>query len=554
MDHTCDAIVAVVDKLPVIEARVHGQQNNFNGVLDKGREGLAILVGDSDRVAPNLWGPQSTNRTVDIRSLQQKNTICFQLYPGKSKMKRSRFSAPEIEPTYSFRSFQVPLANTVFHNGQTSTMYASRWTRESASHGIVRTKRTNIWNQLVKLPQHIDNGPTGRMAFWIPLAQLTPPRQVAAAVGNIIRLVYLTDHTSKTVPASEELEHRITQLSQSVRLDQQRVAVWALVTPRGRWSSEPTILGKILHHKLEQGSRLHRVLSGGGGWGQKQGLLSLDPESSCCTDGKSTAQYFGTGESFDQEEKEALGEVVKPGDLVQFFTTTTTKKNPRPSSKANVQSADQEARTLGYEALYAENVPVAIEFGTIPSTIDEMPEVRSSESDSTVSDNVEVAVNHFGALSEQGISMSITSFTNDTSEWLGAQRVGQVVQTKVDVPHSKFNYTAFDLDLESLTSAKQQSFTSFNGSDLGNNDVKDDSVGPEYKYDRSQTTFRRLSFPGQRGPRGSEQQIWRELERNGFGKDQEQSTGPAAKDMDEKEIEWLKKEKLRRLTEHFQQE
>ncbi|KAI9759237.1 MAG: hypothetical protein M1835_000436, partial [Candelina submexicana] len=506
-------------------------QSNFNGVLDKGREGLAILVGDSGTVAPNLWEPPLENRTVDTRSLQQKNTICFQLCPGRAKLKPAKFRAPQIEPTYMFRSFQVPLANTVFHNGQKSTMYASRWTRESASDGIVRTKRTNIWNQLVKLPQHIDNRPTGRMALWIPLAPLTPPRQVAAAVGNIIRLFYLTDHTSKTVPASEELEHRIKLLSESVGLDQQRVAVWALITPRGRWSSEPTLFNKIMHHKLEQGSRLHRVLSGGGGWGQKQGLLSLDPESSCCADGKSTTHRFGTGESFDQEEKEALGEVVKPGDLVQFFTTTT-QEDPRPSSRANVQSADEKSRTLGYEAPNANNVPVAIEFGTIPSTIDEMPKVTSSESDSAVSDNIEVAVNHFGALSEQGISMSITSFTNDTSEWAGAQRVGQVVQTKVDVPHSKFNYTAFDLDFESLISAKQQSSP----------------------FKRRKRTFRRLSFLGERGPRRSKQQDLRKLEGNGVGKDQEQSTGPAANDMREKMEEWLKKAKLSGLSERPQQE
>ncbi|KAI9717642.1 MAG: hypothetical protein M1812_004587 [Candelaria pacifica] len=590
-DQTYNAIVAVVDKLPRIETRVHEQRRNFNNVLDKGREGLAIMTGGlrgSCGIAPDLWEPRSEDLAVDTMSIQQKSTISFNLGLSEKALKRHRhgYNNPrEVLLGHFSRSFEVPLANTIFHNGQTSTMYISRWAKESQGI-LVRTRKAKIQNQLVRCPFNIDlrpNGP-GRKSYSMPLAPLTLPRQVAAAVGNIIRRLHLTDHTSETVPASEELEHQIEQLSKSTELGDQRVAVWALVTPRGRWSSEPTLFGATLHTMIEQGSRLHRVLSGGGGWGQKQGLLSLDPDSTYHADGTPDAQFSGNEESFGQGQREPLGEVVNPGDLVQFFHLLT---NLNRFSKEDAQTTGEKANKDGYAYESAQSATTAIEFGTIPSTIDNIPGPTLPEAELRKSDDVEVVMNHFGALSEQGVSMSIGTSHKNTSEWRGAQRVGQVVQTKVDVPYSKFNYTSFNLHPRTMKSENsvsktdsvpqrknlpqitevdkgtgsdessqkaQQSSETFEGVDSGKKYVPDKISAADKHKDHKSPKAYRLSSLGHRYSMAFALARSRNAARNWSVTGQEQVNDSAAIGSDKEQIERSKQERLRRLSERFEQE
>ncbi len=586
--HAYDAIIAVVDKLPTIETRAHelrphGQRQESNNFPDSGREGLAILVGSSEPHAPDLWEPRSENRPVDNMSIQQKSTISFLLDPlvefnasDLSSVRKDRLFHYKFGPqqnVLSTRTFEVPLANTIFQNGQTSTMYISSWTHESASNVLVRTTKVSIQNQLVKVPRRIDTTRRGRMAFTIPLKSLTVPRQVAAAVGNIIRRVHLTDRTSEAVPASEELERQIAALPAAAFLgvEKQRLTVWALVTPRGRWTSEPTLPVKTLHDMLEQGSRLHRVLSGGGGWGQKQGLLSLDPESTYCTDLTPDTQSYGTGESFGQEQKDAWGEVVKPGDLVQFFI---------PPQK--VLSAAREAKPLGDAAINAAKIPpvTTVEFGTIPSTIDNMAEAPLPEADVPKSADIEVAVNCFGALSEQGVSMSIKMFSNvsdGSDEWVGAHRMGQVVQSKVDVPYSKFNYTNFSWDTvtQALEQYQKDGSKSLNSESTAVPDG--DGRRTVHEHDKvkigthRQESFKRLElgnedvtrlFPASRKvsisrhqtqSRGSEQARSGTSKGDESREGQEQKGGSAVINNDEERIELSKEERLRKLNELFLQ-
>jgi hypothetical protein len=76
----------------------------------------------------------------------------------------------------------------------------------------------------------------------------------------------------------------------------------------------------LLRRALLEGAHMHRVTSGGGGWGQKQGLLSLDPSfdfSKYEDTGSLGAMLRGLGSGRPANSRNA----VSPGDFVQFFAS-----------------------------------------------------------------------------------------------------------------------------------------------------------------------------------------------------------------------------------------
>ena len=104
------------------------------------------------------------------------------------------------------------------------------------------------------------------------LSQITFPRRISASHGNILRTLDAGKaHGSRSnFPASAELEEAVKQSMKFGRSPHSRVQVWALV---GRNDAQSIDIQK----SLESGARLHRVLSGGGGWGLREGLVALDP-------------------------------------------------------------------------------------------------------------------------------------------------------------------------------------------------------------------------------------------------------------------------------------
>jgi hypothetical protein len=121
------------------------------------------------------------------------------------------------------------------------------------------------------------------------------------------------------IPASEELERSIRE---NVVTKDSRPAwyeIWAQVVPRELWTEEE---GANEHysllppeHYIEHGHQFHRVLSGGGGWGKKQGLISLDPEP-----------VFGSGNggfpsetlSMPTDGSPFFRDLVRIGDVLRF--------------------------------------------------------------------------------------------------------------------------------------------------------------------------------------------------------------------------------------------
>ncbi|KAL8871521.1 MAG: hypothetical protein Q9174_002664 [Haloplaca sp. 1 TL-2023] len=237
---------------------------------------------------------------------------------------------------------------------------------------------------------------------------ITKPRTVAAAMGNVVRRFYIVGASGPDEPASKELEDSVVQLFSDRGDDIQRVSIWALV-------EKPTMPPPMKSHGMRQlilkGRHLHRVLSGGGGWGNKQGLLSLDPEQDF--NGASNTSPFdsvdvdnGTGLSF--------GQTVSPGDVISFWRGPLASDFPGQSV--------QPAALHGPWEIPKEMKSIVL--GTAPSMMDNMPSEAQAPMDlSKLQDYIYIR-QQFSMLSEKGFTF-------------GFERAdGQRVQTKIDSPGS----------------------------------------------------------------------------------------------------------------------
>ncbi|KAL1649272.1 hypothetical protein SLS58_001847 [Diplodia intermedia] len=437
-------IAAVVDRLPSPEG---GSQ------ASKGREGLAYAMWFNDNVASHSW--QSV--TSDLRG---DNAACLTL----DIFDRFKLTDPEGNPRRSYGDsvyrLHLPLANTIFQTGQPSMMYNMLYhlseivEPRSGPGAILQNPRTlHLYTANMVKSQRVTWPVAGRYLThrkkyhprWektlhqlhVPLLPLTGPRLVEAGMGNIVRQI--TGPDGKTAPASQELEKAVSSFFEATGQDPHAMPVWALVCKErtvkyfseavlsalGKWrparfSKMYDYPGMFAHHVGEAwnfdhrifqpviwralavgGASLHRVLSGGGGWGKKAGLISLDPATSA--QDVQSAQPMPTGE-MSPAIGESLEEAAKPGSYITFFTS--------PASSLDVPK---------YE-------PDTSVFGTLPSSIDDIPDATTEGPP-----GIDFWPGYFGALSEKGMSLKFIRRNEDFAEHYS--------RTMVDVPslHTRAN-------------------------------------------------------------------------------------------------------------------
>ena len=232
------------------------------------------------------------------------------------------------------------------------------------------------------------------------MVPITPARTITAAIGNIVRKIDGGDASAEAAPASEELERAISTAIQQGQIPAQQAGVWALIRPQKYaaldWAAK--LQGNVydtVQYGVLSGGRLHKVLSGGGGWGEKHGLLALDPDSDYSHHHKISGPCFGDDEDVEAEKREALGEVAKPGDTITFYIY----KSPSDADPVNPHTP----------VFWNKNqAPAAtLIFGSLPSTMDAMPEGDSTEAKARAQTDITMDENHFGMLSEQGMSLEV---------------------------------------------------------------------------------------------------------------------------------------------------
>ena len=159
-------------------------------------------------------------------------------------------------------------------------------------------------------------------------------------------------------------------------------------------------------------------MSGGGGWGQKQGLLSLDPETTISTESKEQAASNEEEES-EEQQISGLGDLAKAGSWIQFFAADTDRAGPNVEPSKDL--------TYGPDKWTRSTV-----IGTTRSTIDDVPLARPSDTapmiKRAVAPDTILQIGHFGAVSERGVFL----------HWDRDKRLNS---TKIDLPYSYFYQT-----------------------------------------------------------------------------------------------------------------
>jgi hypothetical protein len=176
-------------------------------------------------------------------------------------------------------AYRIALANTLFVNGRDATMFYTKWKKGLKNLQAEQSQHLGMFRFL------LHHHPMNMEVSSVPLVPLTEPRTVTTTMGNIIRELQVGD---KGVPASTELEAAVMRSVRSMSKEdplESQIRIYAFVNNgevqegSGSQSSTNHQFTRFVR-QLKLGAGLYQVIGGGGGWGQKRGLLALDPASS----------------------------------------------------------------------------------------------------------------------------------------------------------------------------------------------------------------------------------------------------------------------------------
>ncbi|KAK3953117.1 hypothetical protein QBC32DRAFT_127884 [Pseudoneurospora amorphoporcata] len=419
-----NVVTAVVDKIPLW--RVPG----YAPSATIASEGFSILSGRTEHLLPGLWENSDfswsnmRNETDPLFLERMYKRLPVDSKGDANKVEKPMPYSSGPPPVLEFRinpmrghdepvQVTLPLANTSYatstaaqQRGRGTTPHileVSAWARSPEKQKlrpihVEANTRTHVTIETTSLKQPWPS------TAWFQLAPITSPRKIVSGLGNILKQVEID---GESAPASKELEDVIPKLlslrasSQKLLkspLDSHAVKVWALVIPDevyqkfanlqpysvylpGQFPSPPfdlegastvdekrsaAMCSATLQALLLAGCHIREILSGGGGWGTKQGLLSLDPQDRDSR--RKTPKNNEAKEEEDEEDdmeglerflrtlrgEQNVGDIASPGSWVQFFVaparlemplwdtnqSKTVVKNRRPAEKLTLGVAD----------------------------------------------------------------------------------------------------------------------------------------------------------------------------------------------------------------------
>lgn len=403
-----NSIFAIVDKLP--DTRPHALQNGESPSAQEA-DGISVLLVNRDNVQGQLAAPRRA------RSMEATDSgLVFSIPTSDTQASNGGFKK-------SIHEVGLRLANTIFINGKENTLFGARWIYNTAAKRYTLDRALDLSNCIVTSPAANVSD-----SFELPLYPVGQRRRVISSMGNILR--QLSKHTDKhsqdPMPASLELEKDLPRYIAEHNITDQRVSVWALIeTSEEGYTAGKEASQESLIEAIRKGGKLHRVMSGGGGWGKKQGLLSLDPETTFM---ESTQKdrllglegLFTAGDAevstnslpspppppFEMrgfgEDLSTLSQAAGPGDYVQFFVSVEPSHPDWPAS-----------RTGGN----------AFHFGVV-SDAEAVPLQRESAEQK----DLRVVPGYFGGLSEKAITY--------VQPMAGKESTGEVHESssKFDIP------------------------------------------------------------------------------------------------------------------------
>ncbi|KAJ9614329.1 hypothetical protein H2200_002465 [Cladophialophora chaetospira] len=404
-------IYAVVDALPSTSQNT--ASTNGSSPRLEGTEGLAIFLSSSrptyhlpfHRFAPGQ----------DEEKIESTPAFAF-----ASNASSDTAGAADDKATLIKCHVRLPVANTIFVNGQRATFFEDVWkvnfreTEDPLINYISRRPLAACQLNLACDPyRFISSGSS-------PLQQLTQPRKITGSMGNILAQIEV-DGT--TVPASQELERAVPAYIASNPGSTMTgpILVYALIcpeakapVPKGSIDENANLTDRILA-ALWQGAKLFKVSGGGGGWGTRQGLLSL--EAAVNFEGSETASSARFPD-FDSDRSilEEFGSrgIIPKSSTVEFLVHSASSASTEftgPDHVSPVTESDSTTVILG-------------------TTTDPESHVEMLESESTDA-GVRFLPNHFGMISYGGLALS--SITR-----VARRPWSTRAETRLDVPDSYF--------------------------------------------------------------------------------------------------------------------
>jgi hypothetical protein len=397
------AITAIIDHLP----RTAQTGGSTLGSETEG-EGVSILFARRE----NIQGKAVTRR--QIRSTETEEPTLLFSFP-----KEVEGSNAIHQPVHEIG---LRLANTIFLNGKENTLLGTRWAYDSSSMRLKPKKSADLSTCSVTMtPTRIRN------SLKLPLHPVGQRRKVITSMGNILRQIakHADGKSDDPMPASSELEKELPRYIAENNIADQRVSVWALIetSAESPYTKSKHSQGSLAR-AIQMGAKLHRVMSGGGGWGKKQGLLSLDPEMSfgqpssegmkplsevlSPENGSSANAVTSPPEApMSIQDLSTLSQAAESGDYVQFFVSVEENKSREESNSISEPSG----------------AGLTCSFGVL-SDADWFPSHAAKHKDLTTMPN------YFGALSEKAIT-----YLHPVDE----SGPGSIFEsrTKIDVPGSR---------------------------------------------------------------------------------------------------------------------
>lgn len=424
-----NVLLAVVDRIPApsntsADGRTSMTVSSIHGL---GSEGLAYRVSDGQQ----LLQPDDMTATPAHNSIRDRNRP-FEGPPGAIQF-RFLDQKQEGAPT----SLEVALANTIFSTATRRLLRRSTWAlplRQSHARDLESAVVNLPSDRFSKLTVTSSNSMSSAdmedvaLALNIPLLPLTPRRTISDCMGNVIRGI-----KDAKDGASKELEDAVTQYFEDNGENPMTAAVWAVIIPQellddlapsmkrmklGGQESDKAIFEQPPVLELWRGATLRKVISGGGGWGDKAGILSLDhdtgvsPTSSRSNNNNMELDLDAPDFANLFSQKRLVDDIAKAGDSIQFFIAPENRHVPVPSSMGD--HAETPARLT------------SLDFGVIPIATEaveiDVPTSINGEGEKMTA----VYPGHFGALSEVGLGLR--------------RQISGLHKTKIDVPFSRFWY------------------------------------------------------------------------------------------------------------------
>jgi hypothetical protein len=424
--HTIKSRVCVVDRIPIPGAGCVGCPG-LSFALSHGR-----FQHRNDSLREKIINGQNNSSYVNFRPASMDGS------------KESGFAGVRLRP-----------ANTLFLNGRQSTMFVDKWMfNPEKVHGkdFVRLDDREHANRLSMTHPFLDPSLT------VSLQRLTRPREISTSMGNVISKL-VGQESSVPVSASLELEESVSAFMSDKTPTAGSLSVYALITPEsavnidcstselevsadlrgGEQSASDTPdvrqTSNYIALALSEGAHLHRVTSGGGGWGKKQGLLSLEP--SMTFDDEASVRTLVTGlEDSGQGEhvvQTLSTKILRPSDQVEFYALWLPAEADEELARKAISSVGVNSRDIRLEKRFtwARRDPSSIVLGVIAPAGS-----YDGRSASPSNQRLITIPHHFGMLSENGMVFDKLDLRSPAARW----REG--CGTRIDVPRTVLTYSA----------------------------------------------------------------------------------------------------------------